>query len=258
MRWISLIVFALVLATVFVQLGQWQLRRLDECRANNAVVERAERAEIGDWQDYLGDAPPVAENEWLRVRIEGTYLTDQQYVVRFRQNGDARGYEVVTPLRTADGRIVLVNRGFGAVPNGGQMPTTAPAAPTGQVSLVARIRLDERGGAGEVPQDGQIRAVNSTAIATDLGMDVVPGWLQLDESDVAQQGDLVPAALPALDEGPHFSYAVQWFSFTLIGVIGVIVFIRADLMDRRKQQARATAFARPAPPAPDGPSDDDH
>ncbi|HIT76056.1 MAG TPA: SURF1 family protein [Candidatus Avipropionibacterium avicola] len=240
LRWISLIVFALVLATLFIQLGQWQLRRLEERRANNAIVERAESAEVGEWTDYLGDQPPSAEDEWRRVRIEGTYLTDQQYVVRFRTNGDARGYEVITPLRTDDGRIVLIDRGFGAVPDGGQMPTSAPAAPTGPVSLVARIRVDERGGAGQVPQDGQIWAVNSGAIAEDLGTEVVPGWLQLDTSDVEQQGGLVPAALPALDEGPHFSYAMQWFSFTLIGVVGVVVFIRADLKDRRRQQARAT------------------
>ncbi len=242
-RWISLIVFAIVMATLFVQLGQWQLRRLDERRANNALVEQAEDAEIGDWRDFLGDEPPASTDEWRRVEITGTYL-DQQYVVRFRQNGDVRGYEVVTPLQTDDGRIVLIDRGFGEVEPGGQMPTTAPPAPTGEVTLIGRVRIDERGGAGEVPQDGQVRAVNSVAISQDLGMDLVSGWLQLDE--VPADSGLVPPPLPTLDEGPHFSYAVQWFSFTLIGVVGVIVFLRADVVDRRRQQARARLAARSA------------
>lgn len=239
-RWISLIIFAIVMATLFIQLGQWQLRRLDERRANNTLVEQAENAEIGAWQDFLGDQPPAATDEWRRVRITGTYL-DQQYVVRFRQNDDVRGYEVVTPLRTTDGQIILIDRGFGEVEPGGQMPTTAPPAPTGEVTLVGRVRIDERGGAGEIPQDGQIRAVNSAAISQDLGLALVSGWVQVDE--VPPGSELVPPPLPTLDEGPHFSYAVQWFSFTLIGVVGVFAFFRADLRDRRRQQARARLAA---------------
>lgn len=241
LRWVGLAVFALVLAIVFVQLGQWQLRRLDERRANNEAVRQAETSPVVDWQQYFTD-PLDESDEWHRVRITGHYLSDQ-YVVRFRSNGDARGYEVVTPIRTEDGTVVLVNRGFGEVPSGQQMPTTAPPAPDGQVTVVGLVRLDESGGSGaEVPQDSQVRVVNSTAIGADLGTPVASGWIQLAESTPPQDG-LVPAALPELTEGPHLSYAVQWFAFTVIGVVGVGFFVRSDLRARRRQRARSAARA---------------
>lgn len=255
LRWVGLAVFALVLGIVFIQLGQWQLRRLDERRADNAAVRQAENSPVVGWQEYFTE--PVTEaDEWHRVRITGHYLTEQQYVVRFRSNGDARGYEVVTPIRTEDGTVVLVNRGFGEVPRGQPMPTTAPRAPEGEVTVVGLVRMDETGGEGaEVPQEGRVRVINSPAIGADLGMPVARGWIQLAESTPTQSGELVPAALPELTEGPHLSYAVQWFAFTVIGVVGVGFFVRSDLRARRRQRTRAAARAarlraRDDPPTP--------
>jgi cytochrome oxidase assembly protein ShyY1 len=39
---------------------------------------------------------------------------------------------------------------------------------------------------------------------------------------------------PALDEGPHFSYAVQWFTFTAIGLIGWPLLLRKAARDRQR------------------------
>lgn len=243
LRWIGLIAFACVLAVVFVQLGQWQLRRLDERKAHNVAVRTAEAAPVADWRDYF-TRPLTEADEWHQVRIEGTYLTDRQYVVRFRSNGEAKGYEVITPLRTADGTVVLVDRGFVAVAPGVPLPTTAPPAPSGTVTVVGRVRIDEKGGPGaEDPNAGQVRVVNSAKIGRDLGIPVAQGWLQLTSVTPAQDPSFVPVALPTLDEGPHLSYAVQWFLFTAVGVIGVAMFIRADLRDRRKERARAARKA---------------
>ncbi|MFW6596887.1 SURF1 family protein [Propionibacteriaceae bacterium Y2011] len=237
-RILSLVAFGCVLAVVFVNLGQWQLRRLDERQARNAAVVAAEAAPVADWHDYF-TRPLTEADEWHRVRISGTYDPEHQYVVRFRHNGDVRGYEVVTPLRTDDGTVVLVNRGFAPVPSGEQMPTSAPPPPAGQVELIGMVRLDERGGPGaEDPNQGQVRVINSEKIGAALGEPVASGWLHLLESDPAQDSTLAPAEGAKLDEGPHLSYAVQWFLFTLVGVIGIIVFIRTELKDRRKQRDR--------------------
>ena len=32
--------------------------------------------------------------------------------------------------------------------------------------------------------------------------------------------------VPPLDEGPHKSYAIQWFSFAAISIIGTILYLR--------------------------------
>ena len=65
----------------------------------------------------------------------------------------------------------------------------------------------------------------------------IHGYITVIESDPAEAEVLVPVAPPALDEGPHLSYALQWFAFTVIGVIGIGVLVRADLRDRKKAKA---------------------
>jgi len=82
-----------------------------------------------------------------------------------------------------------------------------------------------------------MRLINSAAIAATLPYPVVNGYIGLLAVDPPQTGDLQPVQLPEISDGPHFWYAVQWFMFTAIGVLGVVVFIRSDLRDRR--QARA-------------------
>jgi len=44
---------------------------------------------------------------------------------------------------------------------------------------------------------------------------------------------------PELGEGPHLSYAIQWFCFTAIAVAGMVVLIRGDLRDRKKMKQQA-------------------
>jgi cytochrome oxidase assembly protein ShyY1 len=36
----------------------------------------------------------------------------------------------------------------------------------------------------------------------------------------------VRLTIPALDEGPHQSYAIQWFSFALVAVVGGVALSR--------------------------------
>ena len=42
------------------------------------------------------------------------------------------------------------------------------------------------------------------------------------------QSDSTPARLgsPALDDGPHVSYAIQWFAFAIISIVGLVIFLR--------------------------------
>ena len=241
LRWVGLAVFVVILASVFVNLGQWQLRRLDERRANNAVTIAAEQTPIAPYTDYF--TRPVADAEqWHRVRITGTFDTENQYVVRYRSNGDDSGYEIVTPLRTDEGTTVLVDRGFIKLAPGKQIPSTAPAPPTGTVVIVGHVRRNENGRTGAtVPHQGQIRLINAPKIAETLPYPIADGYIGLITVDPAQSGGFVPVEVPELSDGPHFWYAMQWFMFTVIGVLGVVVFIRSDLRDRRRAAQRAAS-----------------
>lgn len=227
--------FVAVLGVVFVNLGEWQLRRLHQRRANNLITRTNEAAPIADFSKVFTH-PITANDEWRRVRITGTFDAGRQYVIRYRNNGDDDGYEVVTPLRTDNGRTVLIDRGFVVLLSGTRIPNTAPAPPSGPVTITGRVRQSEPGrDSATVPVDGHARLINSDKIGADLKIPVVNGYVDTLSMTPKDSLTTEPIQLPELDDGPHFWYAVQWFMFTGIGALGVVVFIRGDLRDRRER-----------------------
>ena len=232
LRWASLVVFVVALGVVFVNLGQWQLDRLDQRRARNEATLANEKKPVRPLAEVF-TRPLTDADQWQRVEAQGTFDAEHQFVVRYRRNGGAEGYEVVTPLRTGAG-AVLVDRGF-VEASSSQIPRVAPPPPTGEVTVVGHVRRNEQGRrAATTPVDGQMRLVNSDAVAAVLGYPLLNGYIGLLEVTPAQSGGLVPVELPVISEGPHFWYAVQWFLFTGIAVAGIVVFIRGDLRARRE------------------------
>jgi cytochrome oxidase assembly protein ShyY1 len=232
-RWTLLIVFVAILGTVFVNLGEWQLRRLAERQAHNTTTINNERQPIRPFSDVFNH-PIVAADEWQRVEARGTFDADHQFVVRYRSSGDASGYEVVTPLRTAAGTL-LVNRGLVPLDKSNEIPATGPAPPAGEVTVVGHVRANEKGRRGAIqPVNGSVRYINSDALATALPYPVLNGYVGALSIDPPQTGGFQPVAIPELSNGPHFWYAVQWFMFTGLAVLGIVVFIRGDLRERRE------------------------
>jgi cytochrome oxidase assembly protein ShyY1 len=239
LRWVLLIVFVGVLGVVFVNLGEWQLDRLAQRRERNATTIANERSPIQPYEQAFSH-PITDADQWQRVEATGTFDADHQFVVRYRSNGDLDGYEVVTPLRTASG-VVLVDRGLIPLQRGIQIPSAAPAPPAGEVTIVGHVRRNEKGRrAATTPVGNQMRLINSDAIAGTLPYPIKSGYIGLLTIQPEQAGGFRPIQLPDLSEGPHFWYAVQWFMFTAIGVAGIVVFIRGDLRARREEREEAT------------------
>ena len=242
-RWIAMGLFAAVLATVFVMLGQWQLRRLDERRENNAVVEAHRALPVVSYDEVMTGTIDDAD-QWYRVTATGTY-TGEQFQVRYRSLDGAYGSEAVAVLDTTQGESLLINRGFlvrqPGYPDGG-----LPAPPEGDVT--GFVRRNDRGDEGAMtPHENQIRLISSEALGTALGRDLVNGYVALLESTPSETDVLRPLGEPDLDEGPHLSYALQWFAFTLIGVVGMVVLVRADLRDRREARGQSLPGVAPEP-----------
>ncbi len=234
-RWTLLIVFVAVIGTAFVNLGEWQLDRLDQRKARNATTIANEQGPIRPYAEVF-TRPITDSDQWARVEARGTFDADHQFIVRYRSTGDAEGYEVVTPLRTAQG-TVLVDRGLLTLARGVQIPSTAPAPPTGEVTVVGHVRRNEQGRrAASTPINGSMRQISSDAIAPTLPYPIANGYIGLLSVTPEQSGGFQPIQLPEISEGPHFWYAVQWFMFTGIGVAGIIVFIRGDLRARREER----------------------
>ncbi len=237
-RWALLIVFVAALGVAFVNLGDWQLDRLDQRRARNATTVSNEQAPIQPASEVF--VRPIGEaDQWKKATATGTFDAEHQFVIRYRNNGGEEGYQVVTPLRT-DFSTLLVDRGFVPRQRDVPIPSTAPAPPAGTVTVEGYVRRNEQGNAGAVqPENGQVRLINSDALQTALPYPVANGYLSVLTVDPPEAEEFEPILPPELNEGPHFWYAVQWFMFAGIGILGIVVFIRADLRDRRAAKAES-------------------
>ena len=236
-RWTLLVLFVAVLGTVFVNLGEWQLHRLAARQQRNTDTVANERNPVVGYEQVF-DHPIVERDQWQRVEARGVFDAEHQFVLRYRSNGDAGGYEVVSPLRTTSG-TVLVDRGFVSLDRGAPIPAAAdaPAPPAGAVTVVGHVRRDETGRSSAMtPVNGQMRLLNSGSVAATLPYPVVNGYIGLLTVDPPQTGDFQSVQLPEISDGPHFWYAVQWFMFTALALAGVFVFIRGDLRARRQER----------------------
>lgn len=237
-RWVALALFLVALALVFIRLGDWQLDRLDQRREANARMEQLRAQPVVDYRQAMGGT--VTEmDEWQRVSLTGSYQPGQ-YQVRYRNHQDSPGIEVVAVLTTTEGDNVLVNRGF--IPRQPGQPDTEvlPEPPGGQVEVTGYLRRSESGASTAItPNEFRVRLINTDAIAASRSEQLLDGYVSLIDS-VPDNGDqTIPLAPVPLDEGNHYSYALQWFAFSVIAVVGIVVLVRADLKDHRKAGQRA-------------------
>lgn len=242
-RWLVGTVITVLLMVLFVNFGLWQLRRLDERRDRNAdIEERSSRpvAPVAEVVDPEAGYDDVDDLVYRRASAEGRYDAEGEVRIRSRSLDGRPGVWVVTPLRLDDGTAVAVNRGF--VP----LSTDVPAPPGGEVAVTGLLfATQERQGIG--PQDPTGRRLDELSrldldrLQQQYGGDLFPMWLQLAESDPpAEEGEL-PILLPEpeRDEGPHLSYAVQWFLFAGIGAVGWPLLLRLAAAEDRQRAARA-------------------
>ena len=224
--WLPLL--AIGMAILCVRLGFWQLDRLEQRRAAN------DARTAGLAQVPVDVTEALAGGDGYRpVRAEGTYDPARQLVLYGRPLDGRPGDHVLTPLVLEGGLRVLVDRGW--VPTADDAERTAPpeaAPPDGPVAVTGVLLPSEDVdpfGDQEPVGATVVRAVNLPALAA-AGVDVATGgYVLLTTQDPAQELP-VPAALPPVDEGPHLSYAIQWFTFAAIAVIGGVVVVR-----RRRQ-----------------------
>lgn len=251
LRWVAMGVLVAVLIVTFVELGQWQLRRLEERRERNETVVAHENQPVQPYTAVMGGVIDD-DDQWYRVSATGQF-EPEQFQVRYRSLNGAYGTEVIGVLATDQGDHLLVNRGF-LTREPGQPDGEMPPVMTGTVTVTGYVRRNDRGDENAMtPHEGQIRLVNSEVLGQALGVELVNGFIARIESTPADTSALIPVPPPELNEGSHFSYALQWFSFSVIAVVGLIVLIRADIRDRKKAKAKA---ARVASGRDDAPPDD--
>ena len=220
------VALAVVAAAVCIRLGFWQLDRLHQRRARNALVQaRMDSAEI----DVRALPRDTTLARFRRVRVAGTPDFDHEIVLASRSRRGSPGVYLVTPFRRPGvDTAILVNRGWVYSPDAASVDLTSwRRADSAIVGYVDEFEPN-RGG----PLTDRVRVLNrlsASAVGTALPYPVAP-FVVVQTGDTVVRSDR-PAQLgpPALDDGPHFSYAVQWFGFALVALVGALVVVTRGL-----------------------------
>jgi surfeit locus 1 family protein len=223
-----------LLCGLFVALGAWQVQRLgwkNDLMARVAARAHAEpvAAPARDTWPALR-AEPAAE-EYRRVRLSGEFLHRAEQLVQAVTERGA-GFWVMAPLRTTDGSVVWINRGF--VSSAAQWQIQREAARcNGPAIVTGLLRRSEPGG-------GFLRR-----------NDPVAGrWFSRDVPALASAAGLPPAAVApyfvdagvdtpcATPDGPvggltvlrfsnnHLMYALTWFALAAMTVAATVFVLR--------------------------------
>lgn len=216
------VALAVVLAALFIRLGFWQLDRLRQRRARNDTL----RAQLSLPVTSFAQLPDSATLR--RATLEGTPDYANEIVVTGRSRDGSPGVHLLTPVRPSNGdSVVLVNRGWAYAPDAATVDQARWREARSTFSgYVQRIP----GGAALRTSRGErsLRGLTLSGVRAVLPYSVASRYLVSQDTPA----DTAPARLPApaLDDGPHLSYAIQWFSFATIALVGAgIVTARARL-----------------------------
>ena len=222
-----------------MQLGFWQLHRLELRLAENQVITKHFRAAPVALESVLkpGDKQTIHQ-QWTRILATGTYDVRRQVTVRFSTRDGAPGADIITPLVLDSGVAILVDRGWLQTVNNSAQPTNVPAPSSGVVTVEGWLRANSgANGQAVTPADGQVRAISSTGMASYVPYVLYDGYLNLQNEKPAAAGKLDAEPKPELGQGPHFFYALQWWFFAALATFGWFYFAWVEERERRKSVA---------------------
>lgn len=219
------ILLALLAAALFVRLGVWQLSRLAERRARNALIAERLRSEPVD----VAALPRDTALARLRlVRVTGRWDYDREVAWAGRTRDGSPGVELLTPVRHAGSdTLLVVNRGWVYSPDAATVELTRwregdSARVTGYVEEYAP---DGEPGGGEGAGRRIVRQPRAAELARRMGAPVAPYYI-VALGDTGDPSHPARRRRPELDDGPHRAYAVQWFAFAAIALGGAAAVVR--------------------------------
>ncbi len=219
-RYLAGTLFVLVAVAVCVRLGFWQLSRLEEKQASNVqrvAIHAAPPVTV----------PPADENvrHEQRATVRGTFTAGYDFILLNRSYRGDGGVEVVSPFRLESGAWLLVNRGWipQAFRDAPPSPVTQPVTLRGYL-YVWNHEAEEAKPAALQPRqwiflDAPRMAAQLRQEETFRNAEFLPYGFMM-TAPVTQEWLPRPRGFPELDEGPHASYAAQWFFFAFVFLAG--------------------------------------
>jgi surfeit locus 1 family protein len=235
-KWLLATLLVLVGTALCIRLGIWQLDRLQQRRAFNAQYESARAQPALD----LNKEQPIniSKMEWRAVSVTGEYDFANQVALRNQYYQGQYGYHLLTPLRF-DGEAVFVDRGWIPADGNSTAADWYKYDEPGPVTVSGQMRLGQTkpafgGVADRLPEKGTKLEIWNNAdlahIADQMPYPVLPVYIQPrpDPNDTQPPIPFQPEV--EITEGPHFGYALQWFTFATILFVGYPFYVRKQEM----------------------------
>jgi surfeit locus 1 family protein len=216
----ALTLAAVLLALLLVRLGVWQWHRGSERSAERARFEQG-AAQLTELGTRAATEVPLYQRVSVRGQLDGAH----QFLLDNRTFRGRAGYEVLTPLERAGAAALLVDRGW--------VPFTGSRARLPEVTM-ASARVELTGRLASLPSAGLAsgRAApdprapwpkvtsypDMGQLAAALGAPLEPRILLLDpQAPFGYLREWRPAGLQPLR---HYAYAIQWWAFAVLTLIG--------------------------------------
>jgi surfeit locus 1 family protein len=216
-RTIVFCAFAVLASLLFARLGLWQLARLHEKVQRNVAIETHQR----DTPVRFASLPPdTSAARYRRASLAGVFDYGQELVLSNRTYQGSPGAELVTPMRVpGSDTAVLVDRGWVYSPDGASVDRSRwregdSATVVGYVEQYA----PDAGTTGAARDPRIVRRISRREASSRIPYPLAPYYL-VQTGDTATSHP-VRREMPVLDEGPHLSYAIQWFAFAVIALAG--------------------------------------
>jgi cytochrome oxidase assembly protein ShyY1 len=238
-RWMGYLALTVVFSVVASFFGLWQWDRRQQAVAAMELVEANWDATPLTVTEFRVRHPQASEAEqWTPIVLEGRYVPEDQLLVRTRPRAGVVGFEVLVPFE-AGAETLLLSRGWVATGESTDFPDFVPPPPSGEVTVMGRVKMWEPMLRGRGAPEGQVASINiedvqaqvSSSLADDL-------YLVVDSETPRPAVTPLGAQRPVLDEGPHLSYTFQWFLFALMAFVGYGWLFRQEWRANRGITAR--------------------
>ena len=215
------------MCVLFWWLGTWQWGRHVERSARNDAIEAAVQNEPAALESVIVDPSTLEDGVVYRsVTATGTYLASDQLLQR---NPLGRsGFDVITPLALSTGGTLLVDRGWiSSSPTSTNQASADVTPPVGPVDVTVRLRTPQESSGRQAPP-GQIYDIDPEQVTEDLPEPVYAAYGELLDQDPAPDPALELAGPIDTGIGIHLFYAIQWWLFIVIAIVGYFALLRRE------------------------------
>lgn len=227
-RWLLTTFLVVLGAAVCVRLGIWQLDRLEQRRTFNAHVLEMRSLPPLDL-NRVTDPGILVNMEYRAAIARGKYDYAAQIALRNQYHEGQYGYHLLTPLVLDENLVILVDRGWipaegNATPNDWRKYDETETEVT--VRGILRLGAPQRDAPSDMTRLDFWKMVDLDRIAAQMPYPIVKVYLQLDPQEGRTQPPIPYQPTLDLSEGPHFGYAIQWFTFAAILLFGYPFYVR--------------------------------